>query len=141
MLPREKRLHRKRDHAILGYRGRSIHGPFATLRFRIAGSGGPKVAFLTSTKVWKLAVDRNRVKRRFREASRLLWDIFPPNGHLLFVLKPEGKDAPFEKVQDEVRRLVAAIPDALQKPAKLSPRAIKTKAKKAQQRSASAPKV
>lgn len=95
MLSKDRRLTKKRDFSKLGTQGRSIHGPFATLRVRMSKAGEKRVAFITSTKVMKRAVDRNRAKRRMREVARKLWDELP-DAHLLFILKSECKDVPYQ---------------------------------------------
>lgn len=125
MLPKTKRLTKKKDFMKLAVQGRSIFGPFATLRVRQTPKISTKVAFITSTKVFKKAVDRNRAKRRMREVVRLVWSDLPPGMQLLFVLKPESKDAEYSKLVEEVKRLVAKIPDAMMRPAKPSSRGVK----------------
>lgn len=107
----------------LAVHGRSVFGPYATLRINSAKIGEKtRVAFITSTKVMKLAVDRNRAKRRMREVLRGLMADIPEGFSLLFVLKPECKDVPYEKLVEEVKRLLSKIPDAMKKPPKPSSR-------------------
>lgn len=123
MLPKSKRLTKKREFAKLGIQGRSVYGRFSALRVHEVKSGGPKVAFITSTKVMKLSVHRNRAKRRMREVLRQVWDELPVNVHLLFILKPEAKDAAYADLIADVRHMVEKIPEALKRPPRLSPRA------------------
>ena len=125
MLPKAKRLTKKKDFMKLAVQGRSIFGPFATLRARQAANSDTRVAFITSTKVFKKAVDRNRAKRRMREVVRLVWPDLPPGMQLLFVLKPESKDADHAKLVEEVKRLISKIPEAMSKPPKPSSRGVK----------------
>lgn len=113
----------------LASQGHSVFGPFATLRVRHTKGLPSKVAFITSTKVFKKAVDRNRAKRRMREAISLLWSEIPAEMHLLFVLKPESRTAAWDILVAEVRRMLARVPEALAKPAKPSSRALKHRAK------------
>ncbi len=130
MLPTAKRLTKKRDFTKLGNEGRSVYGPYATLRVRKMKDLEPRVAFITSTKMFKKAVDRNRTKRRLREVIRELWNEIPKNTQLLFVAKPEAKDADYQLMLTDVRYMLTKIPDALSKPAKPSPRARKLAEKK-----------
>jgi len=132
MLPKIKRLTKKKDFMKLAVQGRSIFGPFATLRVRQTPKAPTKVAFITSTKVFKKAVDRNRAKRRMREVVRLVWADLPLGMQLLFVLKPESKDADYSKLIKEVKRLVAKIPDAMTRPAKPSSRGVKFSSRQTQ---------
>jgi len=130
MLPKTKRLTKKGDFAKLGVQGRSAYGPRMTMRVRQVKEVGPRVAFITSTKVMKKAVDRNRAKRRMREVIRALWTDIPKNVQLLFVLRPEVKDAAYLDLVAEVKHLLEKIPETLTKPAKPSPRARKLAAKR-----------
>jgi ribonuclease P protein component len=119
-------LTKKRDFTTLALRGRSIFGPYATLRIVEAKKGQPgRVAFITSTKMFKLAVDRNRTKRRLREAVRGLTAELPANINLLFVAKPEARDVEYMKLVEEIRRLISKIPEALTMPARPSSRGVK----------------
>ncbi len=130
MLKKEDRLTRKRDFDRLATQGRSVFGPYATLRVRSIKEGSPKIAFITSTKVMKKAVDRNRVKRRMRAVLRELLTAAPQKTHLLFILKPEIADVPYTGLVAEVRRLFEKVPEALTKPPKLSPSAKKQQEKR-----------
>jgi ribonuclease P protein component len=125
MLPKPKRLTKHRDFLKIAAKGHVVFGPLATLRIRSVKDEPTKVAFITSTKVFKKAVDRNRAKRRMREAVRLLWGELPQNSHLLFVLKPECRTVAWEAMIQEVGRMISRIPEALQKPPKPSLRARK----------------
>lgn len=125
MLPKAKRLTKTRDFTKLALQGRPVFGPFATLRVRSLAKGETKIAFITSTKVFKKAVDRNRAKRRMRAVLRALLPEIPEGLHLLFILKPESRDAKYEFLLAEVKRLLSKIPEALTKPPKISSRGTK----------------
>lgn len=109
----------------LAVQGRSIFGPFATLRVQAKPQQKTRIAFITSTKVFKRSVDRNRAKRRMREVLRGLLPELSEGLFLLFVLKPESKDAPYPALIEEVKRLVSKVPEALTKPPKPSSRGVK----------------
>lgn len=129
-MPKDKRLTKKRDFLKLGTAGRPVYGVFTTLRVRALNKPETKVAFLTSTKMFKLAVHRNRVKRRLREIIREIWGELPPAMHLLFIAKPEVLDAEYQKIKEDILHMLPKIPEALTKPAKPSPRARKLAEKK-----------
>ena len=130
MLTKPHRLTQKKDFARLSTQGRSVFGPFVTMRVRSSSEVGPRIAFITSTKVFKLSVDRNRVKRRLRAILRELLPEVPKNIHLLFVVKPEALGASHVDLVAEIRRLLGKIPEALTKPAKPSPGAMRQAAKR-----------
>jgi len=129
MLPKSKRLTKQRDFLKLAASGHTVFGPYATLRVRQVPGKATQVAFITSTKVFKKSVDRNRVKRRLREVVRLLWHELPAGMHLLFILKPEALKAEWPLLTAEIKRMITRIPEALTKPIKPSSRALKHKAK------------
>lgn len=130
MLPKQFRLSKKRDFVRLAIRGRSIFGPYATLRVvetRLGELG--RVAFITSTKMMKRAVDRNRTKRRLREVVRGLTRELPRDVNLLFVAKPEARVVEFVRLVEEIKRLVSKIPEALKQPPRPSSRGKKHRMK------------
>jgi len=70
--PKSSRLYLKRDLDALFQTGKSMRsGPVtAIFRFEIEEPGGIKAAFSVPKRMMKLATDRNRIKRRMREAFR-----------------------------------------------------------------------
>jgi len=126
MLPKQERLRRAKDFALLSQKGRVVYSPFYALRIR--GSQEPtKVGFVTSAKVFKTAVARNRGKRRMREVLRLIKNEWPKNMDLLFILKLELLKADFKELEAMVRRSFEKIPEAMSKPP--APRKMKARKK------------
>lgn len=130
MLAKTHRLTKNRDFTKLSTQGRSVFGPFATMRVRPVAEKTPRIAFITSTKAFKLAVDRNRIKRRLRAIARELLPETPAGVHLLFIVKQEALKTTHAELIAEIRRLLTKIPEALTKPAHLSPGAIKRESKR-----------
>lgn len=125
MLDKARRLTKKRDFMKLATQGRPIYGSCAALRVRKIAGLPSQVGFITSTKVMKLAVDRNRAKRRMRALLRELWNEVPQHVHLLFVLKSEVVTIQHTQLKDEIRHMLSKIPAALEKPPKISSRGVK----------------
>lgn len=115
MLPKTHRLRRMRDFALLSQKGRVVYGPFFTLRFR-ASDAPTRVGFVVSTKIYKRAHDRNRTKRRLREAIRLLQAAWPEKQDLLLIARPEARDAPFEDIKAAITHAFEKLPEAALKP-------------------------
>lgn len=115
MLPKTHRLRRMRDFALLSQKGRVVYGPFFTLRFR-ASDAPTRLGFVVSTKIYKRAHDRNRTKRRLREAIRLLQISWPEKQDILLIARPEARDAPFEDIKAAVLRAFEKMPEAALKP-------------------------
>lgn len=116
MLPKTDRLRRAKDFALLSQKGRVIYSPFYALRLRPT-QVATKVGFVTSTKIFKTAVKRNRAKRRLREILRAVKTEWPKNVDLLFILKYEVLAAKHEELLASVKRSFEKVPESLTKPA------------------------
>jgi len=66
------------------------------------------VGFAVSRQV-RRAVDRNRVRRRLREAYRATRETAPACGALVVIGKPSALRAPFKTLADEMRGALAAL--------------------------------
>lgn len=126
MLPKPQRLRRAKDFALLSQKGRVVYSPFYALRLR-QSKEATKVGFVTSSKVFKTAVARNRGKRRMREILRKVRGQWPSNMDLLFILKIEVLEAPIKDLEASVLRSFEKIPEALSQPPK--PKIIKARRK------------
>jgi ribonuclease P protein component len=126
MLPKTERLHRARDFALLSQKGRVVYSPFYALRIR-ASKEPTKVGFVTSAKVFKTAVARNRGKRRMREVLRLVKKEWPKNMDLLFILKLEILKVDYKELQAMVLRSFEKIPETMTRPP--APRKMKARKK------------
>lgn len=126
MLPKTQRLRRAKDFALLSQKGRVIYSPFYALRLR-QSKEPTKVGFVTSSKVFKTAVLRNRGKRRMRETLRLVRESWPTNMDLLFILKSEVLTADFKELELSILRSFEKIPETLKLPPK--PKTIKARRK------------
>lgn len=125
MLKKDLRLRKAKDFALLSQHGRVVYNPLFTLRLR-KNEIDSKVGFVASKKVFKKAVDRNRAKRRMREALRELQSEWPEGFDLLFILKRDVLGAEFSELKAAVMRVFEKIPETMKKPAKKrTPRARK----------------
>ncbi|MCR4278870.1 MAG: ribonuclease P protein component [bacterium] len=130
MLTRENRLTKKRDFLIMGRKGRSVFGQLMTLRIRSVQGDEQKIGFVTPVKTFKKAVDRNRVKRRSRHLFRELLPTIQEGIHISVLLKPGVLTATSNELRFEIERLLKRIPEVLLKPATISPREKKMRAKR-----------
>ena len=117
----EQRLRNNRDFRVVYAKGRSHVGPLAVLYVwkrppdSKAPTTGRRIGFVVSKKQGD-AVDRNRIKRRLREAVRLrLTDLKEGPYDLIVVARSGLKDAEWTQIQ-------AALTELLRRGGMLAPK-------------------
>lgn len=63
-----------------------------------------QVGFAAGKKLGK-AVVRNRIKRRIKEAVRLVWSRVKPGYRLIVIARQAAKDMPFPQLQERITEL------------------------------------
>jgi ribonuclease P protein component len=72
MIPRAYRFHGRNSLSFAYRRGKTVRGPLCSIRYiKRSSDKKSRVAVVVSRKVNKLAVVRNRIRRRLYEAVRL----------------------------------------------------------------------
>ncbi len=95
MLKKVNRLAKAKDIQKAFARGRTFFGPFFNIKYAFA-SPAPRFTVVVSTKVFKKAVSRNRLKRIVREYIRRNLPKFK-SGDYVIAFKPKAASVP-EKV-------------------------------------------
>ena len=96
---RNQRLHRPEQFQRVRREGKSWAHPFFILNAARNRAGRTRCGFVTGKRLGK-AHDRNRAKRRVREAVRQIYDQIAPGYDLVFVLRATVLDVPFTEIQD-----------------------------------------
>lgn len=122
MLPKKHRLRHEKDFARLSVKGRPLYGPFCILRAWKSGSVPSKIGFVASGKRFKTAVQRNRLRRRIREAVRTQISLVPDGYDMTFVAQPEAEKADFKELQASIAHLLEKLPTELARPWKRLPK-------------------
>ena len=109
MLPQNRRIRYEKDFDALFTKGRKQNGTLFGLRFgpRYRPATPTRFGFVVGTKISKDAVVRNRLKRWLREATRVLLPRVATGLDIVVVVFPEGREATFETVSEELARLLA----------------------------------
>jgi len=106
-LPRDERLRRPSEFQTVFQQGkREECQGFVALWSR--GSGGRKVGFAVSRRV-RGAVNRNRARRRLREAYRQQQHLMPDALQVVFVGRHTTLTEPFKRLVGEMQRMMAML--------------------------------
>ena len=114
-----QRLRRQRDFQAVRQDGESRAHPLLVMRARRNALPHPRFGFIISKRVSKLAVTRNRIRRRLREIVRAMrfqegWDI-------VIIARQTTPDARFDSLQTVTaslaRRLRVLAPPPEERPA------------------------
>ncbi len=94
-------------------RGRRLNGPFFLIEALDRGDGAPPRYGLTVTRKVGNAVERNRIRRRLREAIRLRCGADMAVGYdYVVVARRDLLSLPFETLADELSRRVGKVKSA-----------------------------
>lgn len=106
MLPKENRLKKEKEFEAVFKGGRTIKGGNIFLRYLANGTGKTKVGFVVSKKVSKLAVKRNKVKRRMREIVRIRKEEIKEGLSIIFIALPSAVNADYGEMEKDIEILL-----------------------------------
>lgn len=106
-MDRARRLRNSRDWKAIRRKGRCVSGPYATLCV-LAEGPGERFGFSTA-KGFKRAVDRNRARRRLREAFRSTYVSTGASRALVVVARREAVDGSFSELRRSVAEQLRAL--------------------------------
>jgi len=107
-LSRRQRLITSAEFQALFQRGKRIDRPALIVLWR-ESTESTRVGFAVSRQL-RLAVQRNRARRRLREAYRAARDAAPARAALVVIGRPAALSAPFGTLLGQMRQALAAIP-------------------------------
>ncbi|OGM19226.1 ribonuclease P protein component [Candidatus Woesebacteria bacterium RIFCSPHIGHO2_01_FULL_37_10] len=74
-------------------------------------SAKPRFGFIVSTKVDKMSIHRNRVKRALSEGVRFSLGLVPPGLDMIFLAKKSIVNKTTEEIMKEVETFLRQIPE------------------------------
>lgn len=109
-------LGEQRDIDRLFRRGRELRTPLFTLRWAPVPGQRHGLVIVTPKKVFRRAVDRNRVTRRCRALARAQLAAPPPSYHLSLLPRPGVLRAPYAELLADFAQLIAQVPGLTRAP-------------------------
>ncbi len=102
MLAKENRLKKRKEFEAIFERGKTIKGKNIIVKYLENRTGETKVGIIVSKKVSKKAVERNKIKRRLREAIRRT-DL-KRGLSIIIIALPTIKDVPYVEIEKDVKK-------------------------------------
>lgn len=106
MLPKAFRLKSKGDFKEVYQEGKSVANPYLVLFYKKGKErGNPRIGFTTAKSIG-CNVERNRIKRRLREAARRSLPLISKRYDLIFLARHKIKGISFEDVEKNMVNLI-----------------------------------
>ncbi|MDD3480906.1 MAG: ribonuclease P protein component [Patescibacteria group bacterium] len=109
MLPKEKRLRDTKDFKRVYVRGSFFSGKYLTINYLINKTHLTRVGVVAGKKVSAKAVERNKVKRRAREAVHALYEKLPAGYDIIVNIKKEAKSASVADLGKDLAGLIGKV--------------------------------
>ncbi len=106
MLPKENRLKKEKEFEAVFKGGRTLKGKSAFIRYLINGTDKTRIGFVVSKKISKLAVVRNKTKRRMREIVRLKKDKLKEGLSIVIVSLPSITKLTYKEIKEDLENLL-----------------------------------
>lgn len=104
MLEQKNRIKKKKEIEETFKKGQSFKQDFLILKTLKNDLAFSRFCFVVPKKVSKKAVDRNKIKRKIRQAVRLITN-FESNTDNLIIVLSEAKEKTFQEIEQALRKL------------------------------------
>lgn len=105
MLSKEYRLKKKKDFDRVFRQGRSIYQKECGIHFIKNGLENSRFAFVVSAKIFKKAVQRNRIRRIMSEFVRLNLEKIIPNYDVAIVVRSSIKEQDRKEIKKNIIKI------------------------------------
>lgn len=102
MLPKELRIRHPKEFERVYKKGSSSNGSLLFVKYLKNNLSFSRFGIVISKKVSKKAVERNKIKRRAREAARTLYEKAPKGYDIVINIKRDAKEASFQDISKEL---------------------------------------
>ena len=109
MLAKPQRLVKQKDFEKIFKRGKSYYTKLIGVKILAGQSGFNRFGIVISTKVSKKATERNKLKRRIRQALRELDKKLKPGFDLVVVALPGFLNQGYEIIEEELEKIFKGL--------------------------------
>lgn len=102
MLPKEKRIRNSREFKRVYQRGSFFGSDLLSINFLANRLSFSRLGIVINRKIEPKATKRNKIKRRFREVSRKLYERLPAGYDVIITIKKPASSAEFSKIEQAV---------------------------------------
>ncbi|MBU2579659.1 ribonuclease P protein component [Patescibacteria group bacterium] len=102
MLPKEHKLKKKNDFKAVFNNGRYCQKSFIKLKFAKNNLQKNRFGFIVGLKVSKKAVERNQIKRRLEEITRLIFNELKQGFDVVVMVDPVIKEKIYSEIKEEL---------------------------------------
>ncbi len=106
MLPKKNRLKKRKEFQLVFERGKFFESNFLKIKLKPDFEQGKKVAVVAPVKVFRKAVERNKIKRKLREAVRPLLKEIPEKTAFILIAKKELSDKSVEQIKKDIKEFL-----------------------------------
>lgn len=104
MLKKELRIKKERDFNKIYRKGAFLGGDFFNINYIDTRGSETRLAVVISKKIAKKAVERNQVKRKVREALRILYPSLVQGYDIVVGVKKEALDKEQDFIKNELKK-------------------------------------
>lgn len=109
MLPLKNRLKKKKDFEKVLKQGENIRGSVMHFKVLKTEELEPRIGFIVSKKVSPRAVERNKARRRMKEAARSSLSLLKEGADIVIIALPKIKEKSFEEIKEEIQKTFKKI--------------------------------
>ncbi len=109
MLARKNRLAKQKDIELVHRKGKSLANRYFRIKFLITSNKEPRATVIVSQKVYKLATDRNNIKRRIRPHLGMLLTELKKPLDVMLIVQSQVKNLKKRELQEQLEALFSKL--------------------------------
>ncbi len=104
MIPKRNRLKKKKDFEETFKKGKRLKSEFLEIRIRKVNKKDKKIAFVAPVKAFKKATERNKMKRKMREAFKGLMKNLDEGVRIIIIAGSGAEKKSIEELEKAIKK-------------------------------------